>query len=187
MNDRFVMRCPKCSSIGLERFSDRATSWGGLDTFALKCRTCGKVMYGEDACQEEYDRQKKAWQKDRPERERAAREEAARARAEAERQRQIDEHQRRAAAEAARRAEQERREREEANRRWAEQKAAERATDKKQSDNREDLDDTTCAWHECDKPSRPRSIYCSRACSNKNARWRHKLRKQGKDPDAVAA
>ncbi len=34
-----------------------------------------------------------------------------------------------------------------------------------------------CAWHECSKPARPRSKYCSRNCSNKNARARHKARK----------
>lgn len=34
-----------------------------------------------------------------------------------------------------------------------------------------------CAWEECDKLARPRSKYCSRNCSNKNARARHKARK----------
>ena len=34
-----------------------------------------------------------------------------------------------------------------------------------------------CAWHECSKTARPRSKYCSRNCSNKNARARHKARK----------
>ena len=34
-----------------------------------------------------------------------------------------------------------------------------------------------CAWHECNKQARPRSKYCSRNCSNKNARARHKARK----------
>lgn len=34
-----------------------------------------------------------------------------------------------------------------------------------------------CAWHECSKQARPRSKYCSRNCSNKNARARHKARK----------
>ena len=32
------------------------------------------------------------------------------------------------------------------------------------------------AWHECNEPARPRSKYCSRNCSNKNARARHKTR-----------
>ena len=34
-----------------------------------------------------------------------------------------------------------------------------------------------CAWEECDKPSRSNSKYCSRECSNKNARARHRRRK----------
>ena len=41
-----------------------------------------------------------------------------------------------------------------------------------------------CAWHMCDKGfdgkgafSRENSKYCSRDCSNKNARYRHKTRK----------
>ncbi len=35
-----------------------------------------------------------------------------------------------------------------------------------------------CAWRDCEKPQRPRSKYCSRECSNKNARHRHKQRKR---------
>lgn len=38
-----------------------------------------------------------------------------------------------------------------------------------------------CAWEECDKPSRPNSKYCSRECSNKNARARHRRRKASKN------
>jgi len=34
-----------------------------------------------------------------------------------------------------------------------------------------------CAWHPCNRAARPGSKYCSRACSNKNARWRYKQRK----------
>ena len=30
-----------------------------------------------------------------------------------------------------------------------------------------------CAWKSCDKEARPRSKYCSRECSNKNARSRY--------------
>ena len=33
-----------------------------------------------------------------------------------------------------------------------------------------------CAWKDCGKPARPNSKYCSRNCSNKNARWRHRPR-----------
>ena len=34
-----------------------------------------------------------------------------------------------------------------------------------------------CAWDDCEEPRRPTSKYCSRACSNKNARARHQRRK----------
>ena len=34
-----------------------------------------------------------------------------------------------------------------------------------------------CAWKECEEDARSKSKYCSRDCSNKNARWRHKTRK----------
>ena len=34
-----------------------------------------------------------------------------------------------------------------------------------------------CAWKDCHRTARANSMYCSRKCSNKNARWRHKQRK----------
>ena len=40
-----------------------------------------------------------------------------------------------------------------------------------------DLGTEVCAWHECGKPSSEKSKYCSRNCSNKNARARYKARK----------
>ncbi|MCB9691408.1 MAG: hypothetical protein H6736_06280 [Alphaproteobacteria bacterium] len=35
-----------------------------------------------------------------------------------------------------------------------------------------------CVWPPCEKARRKKSKYCSRECSNKNARWRHKMRKK---------
>ncbi|MEZ4319314.1 MAG: hypothetical protein R3F61_17505 [Myxococcota bacterium] len=35
-----------------------------------------------------------------------------------------------------------------------------------------------CVWPPCEKNRRKKSKYCSRECSNKNARWRHKMRKK---------
>jgi hypothetical protein len=35
-----------------------------------------------------------------------------------------------------------------------------------------------CAWPTCGKVARPNSKYCSRNCSNKNARARHAARKR---------
>ena len=44
-----------------------------------------------------------------------------------------------------------------------------------------------CAWNACNKgpdntraKSRPNSKYCSRKCSNDNARWRHKIKGETK-------
>jgi hypothetical protein len=36
----------------------------------------------------------------------------------------------------------------------------------------------TCDWHSCHDPARPGSKYCSRRCSNRNARQRHRRRKR---------
>jgi hypothetical protein len=38
-------------------------------------------------------------------------------------------------------------------------------------------DASSCEWHICNNPPRPNSKYCSRDCSNKNARLRYKKRK----------
>ena len=35
----------------------------------------------------------------------------------------------------------------------------------------------TCSWKDCGELARAKSLYCSRDCSNKNARWRHAVRK----------
>lgn len=42
-------------------------------------------------------------------------------------------------------------------------------------------DPTICAWKDCVKTARPNSKYCSRNCSNKNARWRHRQRSSDDD------
>jgi len=56
-------------------------------------------------------------------------------------------------------------------------------------DDEDNGDSTICAWPGCTNPRRPNSKYCSRACSNKNARSRHKGRskKPGKKGNQVAA
>lgn len=41
-----------------------------------------------------------------------------------------------------------------------------------------------CAWMDCEKQARPNSKYCSRNCSNKNARARHSKRRK---PDGTEA
>jgi hypothetical protein len=42
-----------------------------------------------------------------------------------------------------------------------------------------------CAWHDCVKTAAPSSKYCSRNCSNKNARARHKAAKATTPPAAA--
>lgn len=44
----------------------------------------------------------------------------------------------------------------------------------------------TCAWMECANEIRPNSKYCSRDCSNKNARHRHQQKKQGGQDPALS-
>jgi hypothetical protein len=39
-----------------------------------------------------------------------------------------------------------------------------------------DAEGHVCVWQDCEQIARPRSKYCSRNCSNKNARSRHKAR-----------
>ena len=50
---------------------------------------------------------------------------------------------------------------------------------------RPEADVKICAWEECDNPSRSNSKYCSRECSNKNARARHRERKARADSEAA--
>jgi RES domain-containing protein len=42
----------------------------------------------------------------------------------------------------------------------------------------EQKDILCCAWEQCSEPSRTNSKYCSRDCSNKNARKRYAVRKK---------
>jgi len=43
----------------------------------------------------------------------------------------------------------------------------------------------TCAWQKCDKPVAPNSKYCSPACRNRNARWRHRQRRLERQANVV--
>jgi len=52
-------------------------------------------------------------------------------------------------------------------------------------DSGERVDPGSCAWEPCSSRRRERSIYCSRSCSNKNARYRHSLRKQSRRERSV--
>jgi hypothetical protein len=47
-------------------------------------------------------------------------------------------------------------------------------------------DRPVCAWKGCEKPARPNSKYCSRRCSNRNARSRHRARSREDRKSSVA-
>ena len=49
-------------------------------------------------------------------------------------------------------------------------------TDSKSDESDDASSEKECAWRECKKAARPRSKYCSRNCSNKNARSRYSRR-----------
>jgi hypothetical protein len=49
--------------------------------------------------------------------------------------------------------------------------------DQTPQEERAQTDASSCEWHICHNPPRPNSKYCSRDCSNKNARLRYKKRK----------
>jgi len=63
--------------------------------------------------------------------------------------------------------------------------SSEHSKDHRQQRREIQIHQTLCAWEECDNglnekpaPTRSKSKYCSRDCSNKNARFRHKSRKK---------
>tara|TARA_Y100000310_G_scaffold338820_1_gene429580 strand:+ start:1825 stop:2238 length:414 start_codon:yes stop_codon:yes gene_type:complete len=132
----------------------------GVNDHIFHCRTCGKSLYGAPAAQE-VERQHDEWQKGAAARKRQEMEIARRAEAEAEKRRQE-------AAETARFVAA-----------LAQKKAKEERKRKEEAAN----NNSYCGWVTCDKGpkntralSRPNSKYCSRDCSNRNARDRHKRR-----------
>jgi len=158
---RFFLKCPKCESTDTEIIKDQR--WRvGVDDHIFHCRTCGKSLYGAPATQE-VERQYEGWQKGAAERKRQEMEIARRAAEEVEKRHQeAAETARFVAALAQKKAKEEERERME--------KAA---------------NASYCEWVTCDKGpkntralSRHNSKYCSRDCSNRNARARHRKRKK---------
>ena len=144
---KFRPCCPKCSgfNITIERLG--ASGYNADEWFdkVLICVTCGKRVYGK-AIQTELTRQERSFRTDQ----------------------QADLKEKQKAAQKARR---EARERAEEEARQAEQAEAIRQAE--EAARRALKPDGTCAWQECTEPPSDRSIYCSRGCSNKNARWRH--------------
>ena len=147
------MHCPKCTSHNLELERDRRVAGiRGPHQVQLHCRTCGFVLYGEKAVQEECDRQYTAFLRERnlsPE--------------DLEPQPTSEPEQPAAAA--------------------SEPEASEATTNGSSTSEPAAVEPPPegveiCAWASCNKPARPRSKYCSRNCSNKNARARHAKRKK---------
>lgn len=191
MTDNFVMRCPKCFSTGLERFVDRATAWASRDDITLKCRNCGKMIYGKKRVEDEWKRQKTEWKRNAPER---------RAQQAADEQRRREQESQRVAVDRSMRfQEQAQRERTAADaakreadtRAWLETTAAKPKPKPDPEPEPEllfvDPGGSECAWTDCRKPARATSLYCSRNCSNKNARHRHRMRQKGRNPDHASA
>jgi hypothetical protein len=179
----FKMQCPKCKGLDYSIERDNRTFGAVAQAFELvfHCR-CGKQMFGEQILKE-YEAQKKEWEADTdrvdepdvPERssQRAAREQLEQV-FEASRQTEAA----KAAPEPEPVAEPE----------AAPAKAAapKKAKPKKAAKPAAEAAAGTdpCAWPGCENPRRKNSKYCSRACSNKNARHRHKLRaKKGDKAD----
>ncbi|MCP4804553.1 MAG: hypothetical protein GY913_23040 [Proteobacteria bacterium] len=147
------MSCPKCYSANLELERDRRVAGiRGPHQVQLHCFTCGFVLYGEKSVQEECDKQY----------------------AEYLRNGNVDpdppkppvpaKTQTTPAAEAPR---------------AAETPAAKAESSSAEGDAAMPASGVQmCMWAGCGKQARPRSKYCSRNCSNKNARARHAARKK---------
>lgn len=196
----FKMVCPKCGSLNysVERDGRSYIRTGPSSELIFSCR-CGKQLFG-DQLTEEFERQRAVYEADAEQRVAAEREREQ----QAEEQRERDERMRQARVfrenylreQRAALEEEARREKEESDRRWRERVAgtggapAEPFEEGASSEVLLDEDGDPlppgtppnkaphmCGWGPCPNEARSNSKYCSRACSNKNARWRHKKRK----------
>jgi membrane protein involved in colicin uptake len=191
--DSFKMACPKCGSYSysIERDPRNYAQRGQVSELIFSCR-CGKQFFGEQI-QEEHDRQKAFWdaqmaaptaaeiERRAAEKERVDRQEQLRAAYEFQAKYMVEK--RKAEAEAARVREEVR------LREWRERVARQQAAAAAMSASTvvaaaavdteaapEGVAEGRCEWEGCTNSVRPGSKYCSRECSNKNARWRHKQR-----------
>jgi hypothetical protein len=167
----FKLTCPKCASTDYSIERDRrirtlADPAAGL---IFSCR-CGKQLFGSQVV-EVYKRQQKAWEAGQ-----VAREKEKRVREETLRRQQDGQRPYRdpvtyRGAPEREHAEASRPSPSPQGRTWLQQ------VDEESESAVPSEEQTVCAWHPCQKPARPGSKYCCRACSNKNARWRYKQRK----------
>lgn len=168
----FEFRCPKCGSCNFEITRERRGAYA-LDARIMSCR-CGKQLFGEKI-DEEFDRQKILFASTidpkleaQLERQRLEKEEL-----EADLRNRVAAN-RLQTARAKKEAEAEAlRQREEETRQWLENVRARKKVVMQP-------DFLPCAWKDCSNPRRDASIYCSRSCNNKNARWRHRQRQRQK-------
>jgi hypothetical protein len=169
----FRVRCFKCNASNVHFSQSRHPFMWGKAEVQFNCYICGSVKYGEVAIRQVFEPLLKLWEREQAEEKEAQERLAALAREEAERalQREREEREREEAARLAREVE--------AARLRAEQDVqAEQARKEKE---RAVLPPATtvaplCAWQECSNPAASASKYCSRACSNNNARARYKAR-----------
>ncbi len=185
---KFRMVCPKCNSasFSIERDNRSYAPKGQAFELVFSCR-CGKQMFGESVIKE-HDRQRKAWETNleaRAAERRAAEKERQRSEEREAALREAYAHRRRFVAERRkeRRVAEELR-RDEDNRRWRERVTDDGSLPPRDEEGVHSVGDgsgESCGWHLCNNPPRPNSKYCSRDCSNKNARHRYKKRK-GKGP-----
>lgn len=178
----FKMRCPKCLGLDYSIERDNRTFGAVAQAFELvfHCR-CGKQMFGEQLVKQ-YDLQKAEYDASGGD---AAAEEAELVATGADSRvtwlRQVSGEGAGLVEESQRRADEDRRWRERA------QTTAQEVIASPSSNGRAVASGEACDWPGCEKPQRPNSKYCSRACSNKNARARHKARqKKGKKVKAAS-
>jgi len=174
----FKMRCPKCKGLDYSIERDNRTFGAVAQAFELvfHCR-CGKQMFGEQILKE-YETQKKEWEDGAGDREDDGTAEApshtllretAEGR-EAEARPMLTPKAAPPAKEAAAKA--------------AKPKAAKESKKPAKPAAEPAVGAEQCAWPGCGKQARKNSKYCSRACSNKNARHRHKMRAKKTDKSA---
>ena len=169
---KFILRCPKCGGTDIHLFEDkRGIGSAQVDSRILSCR-CGKQLFGEQI-DAEIEKQEALLKKAPPIKE--------------ERPREIEKiHSTARREELLRRREKLRAEKEAkeaANRQWIAEILAKKEAPKPTPKPEVEI----CAWMDCNEPARPNSKYCSRSCSNSNARWRHERRRRGLSPSLQSA